>query len=126
MDGKARGCRRSRAWNRAQWRSHVTAQAGSGLTIEDYCVAHGLKRRTFHHWRRRFNVEEEACEGVGGEATGQCKPVFAEVLVNASELPQPKAVIEVVLRGERRLRVGVGCDEEALRRLVAVLESVPC
>ena len=47
---KPRRCTRSRE----HWRGHVAGHAQSGLAIEDYCVAHGLKRRTFHRWRRRF------------------------------------------------------------------------
>ena len=34
--------------------------------------------------------------------------------------------IEVVLLSERRLVLGAGFDEETLRRVVSVLESVPC
>jgi hypothetical protein len=35
-------------------------------------------------------------------------------------------VAEVVLRGGRRLEVGADSDEGALRRLAALLESLPC
>ena len=34
--------------------------------------------------------------------------------------------LEVVLSGERRIRVGVGFDEGTLRRLVTALEEAPC
>jgi hypothetical protein len=33
---------------------------------------------------------------------------------------------ELVLRGERRVRLGADFDAGSLRRLVAVLESLPC
>jgi len=38
----------------------------------------------------------------------------------------PGAEFEVVVRGGRRVRLGRQFDAEGLRRLVAVLESLPC
>ncbi len=125
-DTDARCCRRNRAWNREQWRGHVAAQVATGLTIEDYCVSHGLKRRTFHRWRHRFNQEGQGVDGAGHKSKGLSQPAFAEVLLVAAHGPREESGIEVILGGARRLCVGPGFDEETLRRLVAVLESVPC
>ncbi len=125
-DIKLRRCKRSRAWNREQWRGHVAAHAQSGLAIEDYCVAHGLKRRTFHRWRRRFMAEAEGSDDAGRGSTARSKVAFAEVLVAGTQRQGDVSGIEVVLLSERRLLVGAGFDEETLRRVVSVLESVPC
>jgi len=123
---RARRCKRSRAWNREQGREHLRAQAESGLTVQDYCFAHGLQPHTFHNWRRRLKRETQGRDGGGIESRVPSKSVFAEVLVVSPECLSGASVVEVVLRGERRLRVGPGFDEGALRRLVAVLESLPC
>lgn len=125
-DIKPRQCVRTHAWRREQWRGHVGAQPASGLTIEGYCVAHGLKRRTFHRWRRRFKREAQDSNGMGRESKVRCETAFAEVFVTAREAPRAESAIEVVLRGERRVWVAAGFEEETLRRLVAVLESLPC
>ncbi len=125
-DIKARPCKRSRAWHREQWRRHLTAQAESGLTISGYCIAHGLKRETFHRWRRRFKGEAQGSNGAGHAPATPSKAAFAEVVVAPAQQPGNVSGIEVVLRGERRVRVGAGFDEATLLRLVAVLESVPC
>jgi transposase-like protein len=96
------------------------------LTITDYCFAHGLKTHTFHNWRRRLKQETQGTDEGDIESREPTKPVFAEVLVVSRECLSPPSVVEVVLQGGRRLRVGSGFDEETLRRLVVLLESLPC
>lgn len=122
----SRRCRRSHAWRREYWRGHVVAQTESGLVIEDYCIAHGLKRRNFHRWRRRFKEEMRGPDGAGRASTVLPEAAFAELLVAGQEGPDAASIIEVVLRGERRLRVAPGFEEETLQRLVTLLESLPC
>jgi len=52
--------------------------------------------------------------------------MFAEVSFVCPEPESPTPLVEVVLRGGRRLEVGPDFDEGELRRLVALLESQPC
>jgi transposase-like protein len=125
-DTRPRRCKRNPAWNREQGRQHVEAQAESGLSVQDYCFAHGLPVHTFHNWRRRLKQKTQDPDGGDIESRVPAKPVFAEVLVVSPECLSPASVVEVVLRGERRLRVELDLDEETLRRLVALLESLPC
>ena len=125
-DMKPRRCKRSPAWNREQQRQHVKAQAESGLTVQDYCFAHGLKAHNFYNWRRRVRVEEQGPDETGGEPRACASPAFAELRVGSrAHFPEARAV-EVLLAGERRLRVSPGFDGETLRRLVSLLESLPC
>lgn len=126
VDIRPRRCKRSPAWTREQGCQHVEAQAESGLTVQDYCFAHGLPVHTFHNWRRRLKKTTPVPDGRAIESRVPAKPVFAEVLVVLPECLSPASVVEVVLRGERRLRVEPGFDEETLRRLVGLLESLPC
>jgi len=118
--------KRNPAWNREQGRQHLEAQAESGLTIQDYCFAYGVPVHTFHNWRRRLQRETQGAHVGCIEARVPSKPVFAEVHVVSSERPSPPSLVEVVLRGGHRFRVGPDFDEGALRRLVALLESLPC
>lgn len=125
-DTGSRPCKRSPAWNREQGRQHVKAQAESGLTVQDYCFAHGLLVHTFHNWRRRLKRDREGSSSGSLESSVSGGPAFVEVLVGSLEPGQEPAVVEVILQGGRRLRVGRGFDEETLRRLVTLLESLPC
>ena len=125
-DSGARGCKRSVAWRREQGRRHLQAQAASGLTVRDYCFAHGLKPHTFHNWRRRLT---QVTEGSGNGSLEWSVPggaAFVEVFLGALQPQETPSVVEVVLQGGRRLRVGAGFDEDTLRRLVTLLESLPC
>ena len=66
-DTRSRRCRRSWGWKSEWGREHLEAQAESGLTIQDYCVANGLPVHTFHSWRRRLNLEaSDASKGKEG------------------------------------------------------------
>lgn len=132
----ARGCGRSRAWRRAQWREHVEAQAASGVSAAAYCRRHGLHARSFYRWRRIFaagaqqGVDAQASIGPREPECGSPDPVFAEVRLGAPTVSAWTACgpgdLEVVVRGERRVRVGPGFDEATLRRVVTALESLPC
>jgi transposase-like protein len=113
-------------WTREQGRQHVQAQAESGLSVQDYCFAYGLNMHTFHHWRRRVKRETEGTSGGNLESTVPGGPAFVEVLLGSFEPREEPSVVEVILQGGRRLRVAAGFDEETFRRLVAVLESLPC
>lgn len=122
-------CKRSRAWRRARWREHVEAQPLSGLCVTDYCLSRGLRRESFHRWRRAFasevNVGGEAAPGQG-EAGLAASPLFVELSGLPLSEGAPTAGVELVLPGERRLRLEPGFDEDTLRRAVAVLESLSC
>ena len=128
---RARRCKRSQAWNRGWGRQHLEAQAESGLSVHDYCFAYGLEAHTLYNWRRRLNRERPTPTGKDDASRLPAQLVFAEVVVVSAQPVSPESVssesvAEVVLRGGRRLEVGADFDAEALRRLVALLESLPC
>ena len=64
-DTRARRCKQSPAPNREQGRQHVEAQAERGSTVQDDCLAYGLKTHTFRNWRRRFTRGREAPSSEG-------------------------------------------------------------
>ena len=107
---------RGRAEHRACWRERVEAQGSSGLSAAGYCREHGLARASFYRWRRIFSVEESDGRGA----------VFAELRVSAPSVSSEASGVEVVVSGERRIRVKPGFDEDTLRRAVAILESLSC
>ena len=121
----------------AFWREHLAAHEASGLSVRVYCREHGLGEASFYQWRRRFQCEEAEAPASGRPlgnaglvrgALGQPRPAFAEVRLaplDAAGVASASGV-EVVLGGERRLRLEAGFDAETLRRAVAALESLPC
>ena len=119
-------CRRSPAWNRQERRQHVEDQGASGLSVQDYCFAHGLSVQAFYGWRRSLAAEPGDQDVAPVESRPLPLPAFAEVVEESPEPAQAVAEVEVVLRSGHRLRVGPDFHEEALRRLVVVLESLPC
>ena len=140
---EARRCKRNRAWHRAQWRGHVVAQAGSGVSAAEYCREHGVNLRTFYNWRRIFllsgdvvasasarslRVEKQSRDDkLGAVVEGaEGSSLFAELRVPALAMRSSSSGIEVVLAGERCLRLAAGFDEETLRRVVVALEGLSC
>jgi hypothetical protein len=133
---RGRRCKRSSAWNREWARQHVEAQATSGLSVQDFCFAYSVAVHTFYGWRRRLKAKHPSPPGEGAASRLPLQQLFAEVPVYFPEpvcaecvSPEPvssASVVEVVLQGGRRLEVGADFDKVELRRLVALLESLPC
>ncbi len=122
---------RSRARNRARWLRHVRAFAGSGLSVAADCRREGLQGNSFRRWQLVFRDSDEDLESgedlVGPDCVAAVKSLealFAEVAVPSPSVEA--SPIEVVLAGERRIRVAPGFDEETLRRVVAALEGAAC
>lgn len=123
----ARRCKRSRAWNRARWREHVAACAQSGLTGAAYCREHGLNPKCFYRWRRIFSEPaEHAHDGLDAACVDEAPPLFTEVRVEAGFVGAPSGGVEVVVAGDRRVRVTPGFDAPTLAAVVRVLEGLSC
>lgn len=91
-----------------RWRKVLERQRASGLGVAAFCRRHGLAEASLYAWRRRLSV---------------AAPAFVEAKVVG--VPGAGAgVIEVCLRGGRRVRVGRGFDPELLKGVVAVLEGL--
>ena len=96
----------------SRWREVLQRQRASGLSVASFSRRHGLSAASLYAWRRRLSA---------GAA-----PAFVEAkVVEPAQLPAAAGVIEVCLRGGRRVRVAGGFDPELLRELVAALEGLP-
>jgi len=114
------------------------------LSVAEYCRREGLQYNSFRRWRLAFRDAGEdfapaeyggSGGGVPARGTGATGgsgqdelgvALFAEVAVGPASPVVEASAIELVLAGERRIRVGAGFDEETLRRLVAALEGTAC
>jgi transposase-like protein len=130
-NGNGRGTKRSRAWHRARWREHVEAWATSGMSAAAYCREHGVNPKSLYRWRGLFAAsgeldcsKEASCDSNGVAAA----PQFAELQLSPGSVPSTgtSSGVELVVSGDRRLRLATGFDAETLRRAVSVLESLPC
>jgi hypothetical protein len=126
-----RPCRRSRAWHRARWRDHVRDWLSSGLVGAEYCRRHGLSARSLYRWRGVFAASGELGKEPGeacaqGEPSRNARGSFAEVGVRGAMGWADEGRVEVVLAGNRRIRVEPGFDADTLGQVVRVLEGLGC
>ena len=93
---------------RQRWQGIIEQQRLSGQCVGEYARQHGLSPHRFYVWRRRL----QASHGVAGFV--EAKPVS----------PPRGSVIEVCLRGRRRLRLRRGFDPALLTDVVRTLEGL--
>lgn len=99
---------------RQQVRRWLARRERLGLTYAELSRETGLAASTLAHWAWRLRGEE----GRAAE-DGQSGSAFVELVTTE---PAASRAVEVVLRGERRLRIAEDFDEERLVRLVRALE----
>jgi hypothetical protein len=91
----------------------VARWEGSGLTQAAFARQIGMPAATFTWWRHRLR-------GAGSAAPPT--PGFTEVV---RAMPPAREEAEVVLRNGRVVRVPLGADGGAVRRLIEALDA-PC
>ena len=101
------------------WRALLGEFAGGGQSVRAFCAGRGVSEPSFYSWRRRLARRDAGANSDAGGAGGG--PVFVPVHV----APEEGMAMEVVLRGERRIRLGGAVDAAVLAEVVAALESVP-
>ena len=107
--GKARDRRKEQQWRRwiREWRE-------SGLSVRAYCDAHGLAEPSFYAWRRELERRREEVSA------------FVPVQVIRDEPTTAGSAVELLVAGQRIVRVSPGFDAATLRQVLAVLEEKPC
>jgi hypothetical protein len=98
-----------------QWRRWIHQWQHSDLTVRAFCELHQLSQPSFYAWRRQIQQRDAA--------TAPFLPVRVvpdlPVIQPASTTP-----FEIVLPGNRTLRVAPGFDAATQRQLLAVLQEV--
>jgi hypothetical protein len=97
-----------------QWRRRLKEWERSGLSGRDFCRRYALSEPSFYSWRREIGRRDRE------QAAAEQQPAFVPVAVVAAE------PLEVVVRGDRVVRVGRGFDAAHLRAVVTALEALPC
>ena len=94
------------------WGKHIAAREGSGVTIAQYCRDHGISCASFQWWKSELKRRK-------------IPVVFAEVRMPLAT-NVVEGAIEVVVGGNRVVRVHSGFDEATLARVLAVVERCGC
>jgi hypothetical protein len=106
-----------RAGREAYWRKQIAACEASGKPIAGYCRDAGLSASKYHWWK----AELKRRDAERGKAV-----LFAEVKAAEGAPLAWSSGIEVVLAGERVVRVARGFDGATLAAVVRVLEGLGC
>jgi hypothetical protein len=115
------------------WRSRVRRWRKSGLSVRAFCADEGLSEPSFYAWRRILAERDTERDAASDAASDRTATAFVPVRVvttepvapsaNAAESVGATAALELVLSGDRRLRIGPGFDGPTLQRLLAFLEG---
>lgn len=104
---------RPRARARERWRRLIAEQQESGLEAAEFCRRRSIATSSFYCWRRKL-AEHERQAGGG----------FVPVGLAPGERARLGGVLELRLRGGRRLRVREGFNHDLLVELIGVLEGL--
>lgn len=100
---------------RETWRKRVGRWRASGLTAQQFAAKTGLNKHTLAIWSSQLRRERRRS---GPRARRRGRPRFIEL----EAVPAQGSAIELVL-GAVCVRVPVDFDEDALRRVLAVVRE---
>jgi transposase-like protein len=95
-----------RRWRAKEARAILKRLDASGLSVREFAARYGLETQRLYRWRAQL-----------ASAGPAVAPPFVEIERS------PGVAIEVVLRSGHVIRVRDGFGEDALRRVVAVLDG---
>jgi len=119
LDSVARAARQKR-WTPAVAEEVLDAQRHSGLSLAAFARRRGIAYPRLLRWRTRLSRT-----GPGAVRGPLFLPVSIRPDLSAGLTPAAPHV-EIVLRGDRRVRVAAGCDLPTVARIVELLEGLPC
>jgi len=95
----------------ALWRRRVHGQTASGLSIRAWCRKHAVRESVFYWWRSQLARRHAVAR------------IFVPVQVSPESSPAPASVgqIEIVLAGDRCVRVVGPVDRQALADVLVVV-----
>jgi len=102
------------------WRGHLARWQRSGLSILVYCAQHDLAPANFYAWRRTLAQRDRQHKAPAPT------PVTFVPIPLPTPPPADDALIEVVLRNGRRIRLAPTVALSVVRDLVTLLEETTC
>ena len=107
-------------WTEVEARGVMSALAKSGLSVTKFCEERGLTDKRVYWWRKKLGMTRKQ---------QQKAMALLPVRVVESMPPMPSAPakrgdpVTVLLRSGHMIKVGRDFDEEAFKRVVALLEE---
>jgi transposase len=101
------------------WRRQIERWHSSGMSISRFCRSSGFSESLFYYWRRTIAQRDGQVRERGGG-------LFVPVRVTEDEPGSLPGGIEIVLAGDRRIRVNGRVDRQMLADVVAVVEGQAC
>jgi len=122
------GFRRRTRWNAEQAQQVLERQAREGGSLAAFAEREGLDVKRLGRWRRRLGwAASEKPESPAAlfvpVRLAEAEPLAAQPSVRQGAA-EASGMLEVVVAGERRIRVPANFDEATLCRLVQALEGV--
>lgn len=90
------------------WRARVAEQEGSGVPVAQFCKEHGISEQSFYVWRKRLREEQAVRFALVETQPGQ-------------QPPDTNSLLELILPGGERLRIGADVNANALRTVLEAL-----
>jgi hypothetical protein len=111
-------------WREEDARRVLDAWESSGESLQDFAQQHDVDVERLYRWKRRLAKSPHTDGAQFVRLTLQ--DVLGADGKKGEQGQRRDAGIEVVLRGDRRLRLQTRFDEETLRRVMKALEEVGC
>ena len=116
--------------SRAEWAKRVERWKDSGLTAKEFSAETGVKASTLTYWSWKLGAGRRQAEGRTARASSRRardeamdEPRGKFIALSAATAHAAPSVLEVVLRGDVRVRVPAGFDEATLVSLVRALDA---
>lgn len=104
-----------------RWRGILQKQAGSGVSIRQFCRDHQLKESAFYFWRRELGRRGREQRFDRELAAERPSAAFVAVTVTPEASTPAAGRIEVVLPGGWRVRLAGAVDRTALADVLAAV-----
>jgi hypothetical protein len=111
----------------AYWRKHISQWSKSGLTQAEYCRLNEVSAAAFQWWKGQLRRKSNAQKAIPAKRQRRNGSSNAMQFVEVHGVPPAHGrcgeTYEVVLSRGRAIRVGRDFDSDALKRLIAAVES---
>jgi hypothetical protein len=91
------------------WRTRISAQERSGISVKQFCKQQGLTEQSFYYWRKRLQTPAPMR--------------FALVEAEPRRGTAAHAALELVLTTGEQLRISAGVDAATLRQVLEALRA---
>ncbi len=133
---KARAVPVPRPSRRAHWQGLLEACRRSGLSQAEFCRRRGIPPGTLASWKHTLAREASVPTSPARRDRPATPPTFLPVRVitrpqptdgvRAESAPAPSETIDILLRGDRQVRVRGRVDLHWLGQVVRTLERLEC